>query len=103
MRYYESFMGRTPQQWEVNAWVKHFNKGLPEDDLPRSLLVSDEFYDKAGGTSSLFITRLFSVVTGRQPSVADRNRWMQRYQQLGGRDRTVLVREFWREYGEGRF
>ena len=103
VRYYESFMGRTPQQWEVNAWVKHFNKGLPEDDLPRSLLVSDEFYDKAGGTSSLFITRLFSVVTGRQPSVADRNRWMQRYQQLGGRDRTVLVREFWREYGEGRF
>jgi uncharacterized lipoprotein YbaY len=103
VRFYESFLERTPQQWEVSAWVKHFNKGLPADDLPRSLLVSDEFYDKAGGSSAAFINRMFLVVTGKQPSLAERNRWQQRFQQLGGRDRTAIVREFWREYGEGRF
>lgn len=103
IRFYESFLARTPQQWEVTAWVKHFNKGLSADDLPRSLLVSDEFYDKAGGNSTSFINRMFVVVTGQQPSIAERNRWQQRFQQLGGRDRTTIVREFWREYGEGRF
>lgn len=103
VRFYESFLGRTPQQWEVNAWLKHFNKGLSADDLPRSLLVSDEFYDKAGGSSAAFINQMFLVVTGKQPTLAERNRWQQRFQQLGGRDRTTIVREFWREYGEGRF
>jgi len=103
IRFYESFLERTPQQWEIAAWIKHFNKGLPADDLPRSLLVSDEFYDKSGGNSSAFINRLFLVCTGRQPSLSERNRWQQRFLQLGGRDRTVLVREFWREYGEGKF
>jgi uncharacterized lipoprotein YbaY len=103
VRFYESFLGRTPQQWEISAWLKHFNKGLPADDLPRSLLVSDEFYDKSGGSSAAFINSLFLVVTGKQPTLAERNRWQQRFQQLGGRDRTVIVREFWREYGEGRF
>jgi uncharacterized lipoprotein YbaY len=103
VRFYESFLDRTPQQWEVSAWVKHFNKGLSADDLPRSLLVSDEFYDKSGGNSAAFVNRMFLVVTGKQPTLAERNRWQQRFQQLGGRDRTTIVREFWREYGEGRF
>lgn len=97
--YYQNYLGRTPQQWEIAAWAKHFLKGLPADDLPRSLLVSEEFYDRAGGNANSFIDRMFQVVTGRSPNLTDRNRWLQRYQQLGGRDRTVLVREFWKEYG----
>jgi uncharacterized lipoprotein YbaY len=96
--YYQSILGRTPQQWEVNAWLKHFAKGAAKDDLPRDLLVSEEFYDKAGGNPAGFIDAMFMSVTGRPPNAVDRARWLTRFQQLGNRDRTTLVREFWNQY-----
>jgi len=45
-----------------------------------------------------FIDALFMSVTGRPPNAVDRTRWLTRFQQLGNRDRTTLVREFWNQY-----
>jgi uncharacterized lipoprotein YbaY len=94
--YYQRYLGRTPTQSEMTAWLEYFARGKSEEDLPVTLLSSTEFFERAGSTDARFIDRMFRVVVNRAPSNEETNQWLQKLLRLGPQGRSQIVKEFWR-------
>jgi hypothetical protein len=89
---YQTFLGRSPEAGVVPAWLTAMQQGLTAQPLLASLLSSNEYYQKQGGTNAAWLTGLYRDLLGRQPDVAGLAAWNQALQ--GGKSRDDVARAF---------
>jgi hypothetical protein len=77
VRDYQALLGRPASAQEAASWVAAFGPGFNSRTLEASILGSNEFFARAGGTASSFVTAVFQDVLGRSPSAADLTFWSQ--------------------------
>jgi len=85
--WYQRFLNRQPDSWS-SVWVDQVRGGQSPDSVLASLLSSQEYYNKAGGTPQGFIQKLFIDLTGQPPAPQQMNHWMNR---LYSSDRTEVA------------
>ncbi len=68
---FEQILGRAPDPSGRAYWIKKLRTGLSETGLVNSITASNEFYNKAGATSSGFITRAHQVLVDREPTLTE--------------------------------
>lgn len=97
---YRTILGRDPSEADIQYWTGMITSGaLPPESLRGFFAQSDEYWQKAGGTSTGFITRLYSDVLGRAPSAADLTFWTS---ELSTKGRGyVAVNGIWRSPESG--
>jgi hypothetical protein len=65
---YAWFYDREPDEYGLESWIKTYKeKKWTESELVFSFCNQDEFWDKAGGTSRGFVTRLYRTLYSREP------------------------------------
>lgn len=73
---YQDVLGRTPNSAEVTSWENSIKAGNTNlDKIPRNFYVSREFYNRAGGTDSAFVQRMFQVAIGRNATQSEVTYW----------------------------
>lgn len=76
---YERYLRREPGPGGA-TWVQALQNGQTRQDLMASLLSSDEYLAKAGGTRPGYVRQLYRDVIGRDPLPAEVNYWVGRLQ-----------------------
>ncbi len=85
--WYQKYLHREPDpQWAV--WVDAVRNGQEPNAVLASILGSQEYYDKAGGTPERFVQTLYRDVTGRPPTRGEMEYWVRR---ANDRDRTDVA------------
>ncbi len=91
---YERYLGREPGATGA-TWVQGLRNGQTREDLMASLLSSDEYFAKAGGTRTGYVRQLYRDVIGRDPLPAEINYWTGRLQYETPKEIAyVLVRRY---------
>jgi len=85
--WYQRFLGRQPDQWS-STWIDQIRNGQSPDAVLASILSSQEYYNRGGGTPQGFIQRLFLDLTGQPPTPGQMNHWTNR---LFSSDRTDVA------------
>ncbi len=70
--YYSRFLGRTPGQAEVDAWVAALRSGLSDEQVMSQIASSVEYYQRTGGTDPAFVDQAYLDVLGRAADAAGR-------------------------------
>jgi hypothetical protein len=73
--YYQSYLSRTPQTSDVNAFLTEFTGGATDEQVQAQILGSLEYFGDTGGTNAQYITALYLRLLGRMPSGTDVSNW----------------------------
>jgi hypothetical protein len=95
--WYERFLGRQPDLY-AEGWVSSLVSGQNPAGVLASILASDEFYTRAGGTPQGYITALFQNLTGQLPGPAQLRFWTTR---LFTSNRTDVAYELLQRFPSG--
>ena len=63
--YYSSYLGRAADQAGMNSMLNYLNMGGTFQGVQAAILGSDEYYQRAGGTTTGFLSTLYQSVLGR--------------------------------------
>ena len=58
--------------------VQALRRGVPQEDVQSSILASDEYFKRAGGTTPAYVRQLYVDLLGREPLPAEVNYWVGR-------------------------
>jgi len=86
---YQTMLGRPADPSGRAFWVGRLQSTGRYDQLLADLAASPEFWSKAGGTNTGFVTRVYDRLLGRTPDTAGLNHWVGRLD--GGTSRRALV------------
>src|SRR5207249_3720255 len=75
---YFTILGRDPSPAELDYWVGVFQSGARQESVEAGFLGSPEFFARAGGTNTGFVTALYRQLLGRTPSTAETNYYLNR-------------------------
>jgi len=75
---YETMLGRSADSSGRAFWVGRLQASGRYDQLLADLAASPEFWSKAGGTNTGFVTRVYDRLLGRTPDTAGLNHWVGR-------------------------
>jgi hypothetical protein len=75
--WYEHYLGRQPDAGAA-SWVRSLQMGRPPEQVLSTILSSQEYLRRAGGTRPGFIQQLYLDIAGRQPSPQELGYWMGR-------------------------
>ncbi len=96
-RLYRLYLGREPSMAELAATrVLGSDLKTLNERLPLKLMASQEYFDLARNNRDFWLTNVFGVIVGRQPSQAEINQWKQRFSDLGF-SRTELLRQLYQQ------
>jgi hypothetical protein len=73
---YQSYLGRTPDQAGLNAWVTQMQNGLTDEHLEAKFIGSTEYIKNHGGPGAGWVTGMYQDILGRTPSQAEVNNWV---------------------------
>lgn len=76
--WYRRYLGREGDPGGVATWVDSLRQGNPPDVVLATILASDEYYGRAGGSPEGLVQRLFADLTGRQPAGEEYGYWLDR-------------------------
>ena len=76
--WYRKYLNREGDPAGVALWVGSLRQGNPPEAVLATILASDEYYRKAGGTPHGLVQTLFLEITGRTPTGAERGYWENR-------------------------
>ncbi|HVX15996.1 MAG TPA: GDSL-type esterase/lipase family protein [Pirellulales bacterium] len=62
---YQHFLGRTADEISLQYWLQQMRAGMTNQQIEATLLGSDEFYLRAGGTQSDWVQAAYQTVLGR--------------------------------------
>jgi hypothetical protein len=81
--WYRRYLNREPDPGGLATWTNALRSGNSSEMTLASILSSDEYFSKGGGTPEGFIRTLFADVAGRQPTAVELDMWLARmsYQQ----------------------
>jgi len=86
---YQTMLGRPADPSGRAFWVDRLQASGRYDQLLADLAASPEFWSKAGGTNTGFVTRVYDRLLGRTPDTAGLNHWVGRLDT--GTSRRALV------------
>jgi len=89
--WYRTYLGRAPDPGGMATWANQLNQGVPANQVLATILGSDEYYRRAGGTPENFIAQLYNDLLRRPATGADIDFWVRR---MYTEDRPVLVLQF---------
>jgi hypothetical protein len=92
-QYYQTFLGRQPDAAGLQHWLWALGDGQTLQQVRDTILGSDEYYQRAGGTSSGFVTRIYQDLLGRAPSSSEVSMWAQ--QLANGKSRQQVISSFY--------
>ena len=74
---YVKFMGREPDAGGLAYWTSQLQAGaLTDEGLAADLVVSDEYFKRAGGTNPLWVDALYHDLLGRQADTQGESFWV---------------------------
>src|SRR5262249_13580000 len=62
---YQKLLGRSPGDAEVAFWLGARQRGATEEDVLAAILGSPEYFQLAGGTNDLWLSRVYQTLLGR--------------------------------------
>lgn len=95
---YQAYFQRNPGVSELSTWTSWFQRGSSTEDIHASFISSEEFYNRLNRDDDRWVTNVFRIVVGRNPTVPEFNYWKQRYFALG-RNRRNFGLEFLKSMG----
>lgn len=73
---YQKILGRTASPQEATGWLSNMRAGVIQtDDVDRTFLASQEFFDVNGGTNELFVSALYTRLIGRTAAPQEASGW----------------------------
>jgi len=90
-QWFNSFLGRAADPAGLNTFLGLLNQGVKDQTIMGAILGSPEFYSRAGGTPSGFITALYGTVLQRSPDAAGQAGWQSA---LATHSRTQVAEAF---------
>jgi len=75
--WYEHYLGREPDPGAL-SWIHSLQTEHPPEQVLSTILSSQEYLVRAGGTRAGFIRQLYLDIAGRQPSGQELGYWMGR-------------------------
>lgn len=91
--WYQRYLGRSADRGGLGTFAGMLARGTPADQVQATLLASDEFWRRYGGTPAGFIGGLYECVLSRSPTRGEVGNWGQRFNLHRG-DRTAVALEF---------
>jgi hypothetical protein len=89
---YQTLLGRTPSQAEINPWVSVLERGITDEQVLAGFLSSAEFFQRVGGTNKAFVDAVYEDVLHRPADAGGENFWLQ--QLNNGQTRTFVAYGF---------
>ena len=98
---YQYYLGRAGEPAGVAGWVHYLQSGGTDEQLRSGFIASAEFYAKAGGTDSGFVSALYLAILGRAADPGGLSGWV--YSLAHGTTRYQVAYLFFRswEYESG--
>jgi surface antigen len=62
---YTTFLHRSADPRGLNGWIAQLQNGAPDEQVLASIIGSDEYYSRAGGTTGAFLSRVYQDVLHR--------------------------------------
>ena len=84
IQWYQTYLGRSPTQQELNAWANHLNRGQPVTDIQSYLLSSSEYYDRHQNNPDLYLRGVYRSLYGSDPTPQQLQAWRYQYDQMNG-------------------
>lgn len=88
--WYQLYLHRAPDPGGLAQWVGELNRGTPPELVQATLLASDEYYRRHGGTPHLWIANIFKELLGRTPSRDELRLWLGELARIGAREAVAL-------------
>ncbi len=88
---YQRYLGRAAEPAGLASWLVQMDRGRTITDMEAGFVASDEYYRKAGGTDSAWVSKLYADVLGRTASAAEVQSWVA---QVGVKGRFSIARGF---------
>ena len=98
---YQSYFQRDPTRANINEWLGWFQRGSSAEEIHASFIASDELFARMNRDSDRWLSYVFQVVVGRNPTAQEFNYWRGRYRQLR-QDRRAFGLEFLNSMGNRR-
>src|SRR5262245_8235559 len=73
--WYRQYLGRDPDPSGLQSWVAALLQGNQPEAVLATILGSEEYLLRSGGTPEGFVQNLFKDLTGRRPSQAEFDYW----------------------------
>ncbi len=70
---YQKYYGRPPNIMEQLAWRQHADQ---LDSMPTELMASQEFFDRTGNNSQVWVQAVFNDIVGKPPTQSELNQWL---------------------------
>lgn len=87
---YQRFLGRPADAAGLQNWLKAMRGGYTVQQMEAGFIASQEYFNKAGGTNSGWVRKLYQHVLNRQPNPGDVNHWVRQLNQ-GATRRSVAM------------
>lgn len=96
---YREVLGREPDAIGRNDWLNRMRtRQVSVDEIRKTFTRSLEYYMRAGGNDTAFVTVLYSTLLGRQASPEEISHWSAQSTQYGG---YYVVDSIWNSYESG--
>lgn len=93
VKWFNEYLGRAPSDRELTVWLETLQRGYTLRQVQLELLGHNQFFNRCGQDKETYITRVHQLLIGREPTVAEKEYWLSRYDAQGG-IRRELAREF---------
>jgi hypothetical protein len=96
---YREVLGREPDAAGRADWLRRMQtRQVSVDEIRLNFTMSLEYYNRAGGTDSSFVSVLYSTMLNRPASTGDINYWVTQARAYGG---GYVVSSIWNSYESG--
>ncbi len=93
VKWFNEYLGRPPSDRELTVWLDALQRGYTLKQVQLELLGHNQFFNRCGRDKVTYITQIHRYLVGRDPSPAEQDYWLGRYDAQGG-IRRELAREF---------
>jgi hypothetical protein len=98
--WYEHYLGRAPDPGAL-VWIHSLQSGRSPEQVLSTILSSQEYLNRAGGTRAGFLRQLYLDITGRPPTEQEFGYWMGRMRFDSRRDVAYQVLTFFGQNWSG--
>jgi len=93
VKWFNDYIGRNPSDRELVAYLGAIRQGQSMAQIQLSLLANENFFNRCDADKKVYIERMHQMLIGRNPTQAELNYWVARYDAQGGIRRN-LAQEF---------
>jgi hypothetical protein len=93
--WYHRFLGRSVDPSGLQTWTQALAQGQTPQAVLATILGSQEYYDRAGGTVQGFIQQMYVHLLNRYPNQGEMNYWMGQANAMSNQDiASALLQQF---------